>query len=132
MNKYDHRYNSADSAGFKTFQLASGYVSTTRILFEAEALLAVIEAKGVVEFFDCSDRSIAVFDIPAQTGGREVYETVSCGKVENTLVLKFPIVEWIDNYPNCDGEHDRWDSRIIGHHTLIFDPAANEILFQST
>lgn len=37
-----------------------------------------------------------------------------------TITISFAIVEWIDNYPNCDGEHDRWDSRTVGYHDLVF------------
>lgn len=37
-------------------------------------------------------------------------------------MLQFPIAKWIDNDPNCDGEYDRWDSKMFGYHALEFAP----------
>ena len=131
MKTFDHIYSN-ESGAFQTFQLASGYISTTGILFEADKVAAVIEAKGTVVFTDLEEHALASFDIPAQTGGREVYETVICGKENGHIVLRFPIVHWIDNYPNCDGEHDRWDSVTVGYRILTFIPEEQNILFETT
>ena len=131
MKTFDHIY-SHEAGTFQTFQLASGYISTTGILFEADKVAAIIEAKGSVVFYDLEEHALASFDIPSQTGGREVYETVDCGKENGHIVLRFPIVHWIDNYPNCDGEHDRWDSVIVGYRTLIFDAEKQSVLFETT
>ncbi len=128
MDGYDKTFNSEENKGFKSFQLANGYISSTAILFEKEEIVAKIEAKGRVDFFDCEDILLASFDIPAQTGGKETYNEVLCGVENNTVILKFPIVEWIDNYPNCDGEYDRWDTETIGYHILKFDYKAKECI----
>ncbi len=128
MKDYDKIFNSEENTGFKSFQLATGYISCTTILFEKEKIVAKIEAKGHIEFFDCEDILLASFDIPAQTGGKETYNEVLCGAEDNTVLLKFPIVEWIDNYPNCDGEHDRWDAETIGYCTLKFNYKTKEYI----
>ena len=38
------------------------------------------------------------------------------------VTFKLPDYEWIDHYPNCDGESDRWDGKIIGVHDEITYP----------
>ena len=128
MKGYDKVFNSEEDIGFKSFQLANGYISTTTILFEKEKFVVKIEAEGHIEILDCEDILFASFDIPAQTGGKETYNEVLCGTEENTAVLKFPIVEWIDNYPNCDGEYDRLENKTIGYHILKFNPETKEII----
>ncbi len=128
MKDYDIIFNSEDDIGYKSFQLATGYISSTKILFEKEKIVAKIEAKGHIDFFDFEDILLASFEIPAQTGGKETYNEVMCGAEENTVILKFPIVEWIDNYPNCDGEHDRWDTVTIGYNTLKFNYKTKEYI----
>lgn len=126
MKDYDKIFNSEEQNGSKSFQLANGYISSTTIFLEKEKIVAKIEAAGHLEFFDSEENIIASFDIPAQTGGKEKYDEVLCEAKENIIVLRFPIVEWIDNYPNCDGEHDRWDTETIGYHTLKFNYKTKE------
>ena len=127
MNKYDKLFHSENDKNFKEFQLASGYISSTTIYFELEKIAVKIEARGYIEFFDQEENRLAFIDIPEQTGGKESYENVLCGVEDGALILKLPIVEWIDNYPHCDGEHDRWDSRTIGYNIVTFDVYTNKI-----
>ena len=129
MRNYDKQFNSQQEKELK-IELANGYISTTKILFEAEKIVVKIDAKGVIDFLDFEDQVIASIDIPQQTGGKEVYTEVLCGVEDSCILLKFPIVEWIDNYPHCDGEHDRWDSKIIGYHKLVFDLKTNQIILK--
>lgn len=126
MMKCDKIFNSEKIKGFEGFQLASGYISSTSVLFEKENIYVKIEAKGLVEFFDSEDRLIKSVSLPAQTGGREVYDEAECAVDGSSIIIKFPIVEWVDNYPHCDGEQDRWDKRIIAYHTLSFDVFTEE------
>ena len=109
------------------FQIASGYISETAIHFEKEGIIALVQASGHVDYYDLNDELLASADAPSVDSGREVYEEVSCEVVGNTIIIGFPIVKWIDNYPNCDGEHDRWDSVIIGYNTVNFDISDNTV-----
>ena len=114
--------------GAKLYPLASGYISETTILFEKEQIVAVIQAKGSVEFYNLDDELIAAGSVPGKNSGRGLFEDVRCRGEEDLVELQFPIYEWIDNYPNCDGEHDRWDTRIIGFHNLALDLSTKSIL----
>lgn len=130
MKAYDKIFKSTET-NEETYQLASGYISTTTVFFEEERVAARIEAKGDIVFFDEAGTELAAIQMTEQTGGRGVYEDVVCSEEEGTIVLKFPVVEWIDNYPHCDGEHDRWDSRIIGWHVLRFDTKTKDFTVEN-
>lgn len=124
--KIDIVFNS--EKGKSSFQIASGYISVTTVLFEKEDIVAVIDAKGAVEFYNINDELLAAGEVSAVESGRQVYEEVCCEADENAIIIRFPIVKWIDNYPHCDGEHDRWDSKIIGYHTLKLDRLTNSVV----
>ena len=109
------------------YPLANGYISTTSILFEAYGVAVTIDAAGSAAFFDRQESRLAEARLPDADGGKEKYTEVLCAAKNAAITLKFPIVEGIDNYPNCDGEHDRWDTRTIGYHVLTFDPAAHTV-----
>ena len=123
--KADIIYNS--EKGSCKYQIASGYISETVILFEKESTFVRVHSDGRAEVSTLDGTPLAEGKVQTQTGGREVYEEVVCEADKNFLLLRFSVVEWIDNYPNCDGEHDRWDSRIIGYNTLTFDRNNNSI-----
>ena len=127
MRNIDIIFNSQKDVNGKSFQIASGHISETTLLFENENIIAVISANGSAEFYYTDNSLLAKGEVPKNDGGREVYEEVSCQVVENEIILKFPIYEWIDNYPNCDGEHDRWDTRKIGENILKFDYIENKV-----
>lgn len=105
------------------FQIASGYISETVILFEKENVIARVQAKGQVAFFNRNGELLASGEVPAMTGGRELYEELSCCVEDGKISLLFPVYQWIDTYPNCDGENDRWITKRVGAHTLTFDVA---------
>lgn len=124
--KIDLYHNSEKDWGMFR-QIASGHISETAILFENEGIVAVVQARGEAAFYDLEDNLLGRGRVPGANGGREVYEEVRCRVRGNLLSLEFPIYEWIDNYPHCDGEHDRWDTRIVGHHTLTLDRDTNTV-----
>ncbi len=123
--KIDIVFNSEIEGGKKQFQIASGHISETTILFEKENIVAVVNAKGSVEFFDVTDKLLASGEILADESGREVYEEICCQVDGDKIVIDFPIYEWVDHYPNCDGDHDRWSTKIIGYNSLKFDVKKN-------
>lgn len=126
MRKVDFTFNSEKENGTH-YQLASGYISETVILFEKENVICLIDAKGTVEFYDDSDCSLASANLPKIESGKGVYQDITCFADTNSIKLQFPIYKWIDNYPNCDGEHDRWDTVIIGQNTIEFNLANKTI-----
>ena len=111
---------SSDS-GNKVYSLANGYISHTTFHFEKENVVVVIEAKGNIEIYDMKDSLLASTNAPKLVSGKEVYESIRLQVEQNEIVLEFPIYSWIDNYPHCDGEHDRWDCVIKGYQPIRFN-----------
>lgn len=125
--KIDFTFHS-ETDGKKTWQLASGYIFETRILFAREQITAVVQAKGSVEFFDGEGGLVAAGSVSAMEDGREVYEDICCQVEDGCIVLQFPTYKWIDNYPNCDGEYDRWDKIVTGWRTLKLELCSGAVL----
>lgn len=126
MRDIDITFNSEN--GKRSFQIASGYISETAIYFEKEKITLLVHAKGRTEFYNLNEELLAAGAVPSEDSGREVYEQITCEVIEGKIVIEFPIVRWIDNYPNCDGEYDRWDSKIVGYRTVTYDCATASIV----
>lgn len=125
--KIDITFVSGTSKGDAIYQLASGYISTTTILFEKENIVAVVEAEGNAEFYDMSDNLIVSAKAPEVDNGKGKYVEIGLDAGDGFVQLKFPIYEWIDNYPHCDGEHDRWDTKIVGFNPMTLDLSTGSI-----
>lgn len=123
-------FNSEKDNSKGYFQIASGYISETRIHFEKENIIAVVQAIGQVEFYTTDGELLASGSVPPVVSGKEVYEEICCQADSDKITIQFPIYQWIDNYPHCDGEHDRWDTKKVGAHTMIFDMSAKEINYE--
>lgn len=127
--RFDSEKKTLSSSTFYTYlldvykyfsiDLACGFVSTTDITFVNEGIIARVTAGGNIEFFDCERKLLASICVPADNGGRGHYEDIYC-KIENdTIKMKFPVYEWEDYYPHCDGEHDRWVAHVKGYKPPI-------------
>ena len=120
--KYDFVFDSDTEKTEKKYPLASGYVSTTVIFFKNENISAKIEAEGRIELYNAADEKIGELSAGDTAGGKEKYEDILCAVDGGKILFRFPVYEWIDNYPNCDGENDRWDCRIVGYSdSLVFE-----------
>ena len=124
----DVRFNSETDNEKGYFPIANGYVSETVIFFEKENIFAVVHAKGHAAFYDAEDILLAEGDVPAEEDGKGVYTQLACRVEGDAITLQFPICQWIDNYPHCDGEHDRWDTEIVGFYPLTFDLSNRKIV----
>ena len=131
--KYDETYITSKHTGPQNYHLACGFRTRTDILFKEENIFAVIECSGEIQFRSPDDvkTTIASVKVPKQEGGREIYMDVTCLVEDGCIVLKMPIYRWIDHYPHCDGESDRWDGEAIGYHTVRFNPATGEAVIES-
>lgn len=127
MKPYDHLFDSTKAPGYADYQLACGFISTTRIFFRNEQILAVIQSKGHVDFYDAEDHLLASADAIETAYGRKRYMDLRCRVADNAVILDFPIYEWHDNYPHCDGEYDRWDATVVGFRPMRLDLKTKEV-----
>ena len=115
--------------GYMQFNIASGYVSTTEILFQHEGILLTVTASGELAFYNRDKKLLAAASVPADSGGRQRHLNICCKVDGDRIFVTFPVYTWYDNYPNCDGESDRWDYRITGYQNpVVFSIAASTII----
>ena len=130
--KFDKTYITSQAAEPENCHLACGFITRTDILFKEENIAAVIERTGEIQFGKADDMrtTLASVTVPKQEGGREIYMDVTYSVENGQIVLKMPIYRWIDRYPHCDGESDRWDTETIGYHTVRYDLETQEITME--
>lgn len=102
--------------------LACGYISMNEITFLREKCMVTLEAKtGEVAFYDREGRQLLTTAVELPACGDEKYSEVRCQVEGDVIRLGFPQYRFKDNYPNCDGEHDRWTKYISGYTYLRYD-----------
>lgn len=115
-------FDSAKSNKGEMVGLASGYVSLSSISFVNENITVSIEAKtGEVEFYDSKSNKLLSAKVQTPVSGDEKFSEVQCGVEGEQIKLGFPQYTYKDNYPNCDGESDRWTKTVSGFTFLCYD-----------
>ena len=91
------------------------------MLCRQENILAKVTAAGQIDFFS-GENLLASVSVPAGSSGRGCYQDIAFKVAEGKLLLQFPEYNWVDHYPDCDGESDRWSARITGYKPpVVFD-----------
>ena len=101
--------------------LACGHISLNEITFAQQGIVLVVESRtGAVEFCDLEGKKLlsAKAELP---GGDEKFSELHCAAEGGQIVLGLPQYTYKDNYPNCDGEYDRWTKMIAGYRYLRYD-----------
>ena len=106
-------------SGYIRFGIACGYDFTTEVHFIHENILAVITAAGEVAFYDSDNQLLEKTTVAPDGDGRGCYQDVCCKAEQGKILVQFPIYSWVDHYPDCDGESDRWSARIIDYKKPI-------------
>ncbi len=122
-------FNSNQRPDGEMVSLACGYVSLTKIVFINENITADIEAKtGEVVFYDAEAKKLLSARVETPLSGDEKFSEVKCIVDGDQIKLGFPQYTYKDNYPHCDGEHDRWTKTISGFIFLCYDLKNNRIV----
>lgn len=130
MKQFDVVISAGKEVELQKINLANGYISTTSVFFEGLGLSLFVEAKGNVEVLK-DDDVVARAVLPEVTDGKGVYDMLESVLTDGVLELRFPVYQWIDNYPHCDGEHDRWDTRLISQCILRLNLSDFSVSLQS-
>ncbi len=127
--KCDKYYNSENRPTGEEIQLAAGHISSTAIEFTNENIVVTIEAKkGEVVFYDMQDNILASISVALPDGGDGKFSEVMCKAENSRIMLGFPEYTYKDNYPNCDGEYDRWTKIVSGYNYVVFDTETNTVI----
>ena len=107
---YDYTFNNS-SAWYETeYQIDCENNKPVIVYFERENILLHASADGCAIFFDTDGNEL--FRDQAD-GKQRRFSKIYCCVRENKIIVNFPIIKWVDNYPHCDGEYDRWDEIIV-------------------
>ncbi len=119
---HDVIFNSANCPNGELVNLACGHISLTKIEFVNQNIIVNIEAKtGEVEFYDLESNKLLSAKAQIPILGDEKFSEVKCMVEGEQIKLGFPIYTYKDNYPHCDGEHDRWTKTVSGFSYLCYD-----------
>lgn len=119
-------FNSNEFPDGRLISLAAGHISMTRIEFKNENVVVFIDAKtGEVRFNNINFNKLLTTNIKTPSTGDEKFSEIKCFVEDNLIKLGFPEYQYKDNYPNCDGEYDRWTKTISSLNYLIYDFSNN-------
>lgn len=121
--KYDHIIAASENLTEERFHLSCGFYDTTSFFFEKANFSVTIHCKGEFTFRDPAGTVLHTAEARRMTGGRSCYMDVFITTTEGGAIFRLPDYVWYDNYPDCDGESDRWDTRIIGTADEVRYPA---------
>ena len=135
-----------------TFQNLGGYVPAEAVRFQEESCLRLIiephdfemkisgevirssnckgykievSRQGAVRFFDYADHLLAATEETEKT-----FPQVRFLWKQDWLQLQFGCVETVDNYPNCDGEYDRWSEEWVTQRLVVLNLKDNMVEIQ--
>ena len=115
--QYDHIFDSSTAFYGKKYTLDTDHQRPTIVFFEKEGVVLSADANGNAVF---SNTDGDILYRGKADGPNPFFDRIHCSVVGCTVHVLFPIVKWIDNYPHCDGEHDRWDEIIVGEIPVIY------------
>ena len=87
---------------------------TVSILFEREGIILYADHNGEALFCDLDNN--VIHRGKAESANR--FSRVHVRVCEGKAIAEFPITKWIDHYPNCDGEYDRWSEVVVDTITI--------------
>lgn len=119
---YDHIIKASEDLKEQCFHLSCGFYETTSFFFEKANFSVVIHCKGRFTFCGPDGEKQTVNAKP-MTDGRGCYMDVFITTTDDGALFQLPDYIWYDNYPDCDGESDRWDTKIIGISDEVRYPA---------
>ncbi len=121
---YDSKtdFNSFGISGLYTLPNFYGHVEDTELFFPNEKIYMVVTKEGDIVFED-ENRNELVGIVVTPDTKNNMHHDVYCKAEDEKIKVWLPIVEYIDNYPHCDGEYDRWDVNYIAYDYVVFDIA---------
>lgn len=105
---YDHIFDS-NSVYEKEFELSGENDKEITVFFEKERIVLTADKHGNAVFAGADGAELKRDKAEADRFFLSIYCCVKDGAIN----VRFPITETIDHYPNCDGEYDRYSTRIV-------------------
>ena len=123
----EHRvYDSALQNGIYTLPNHYGHVEDTEVFFANEKTYMVVTESGELVFENEHRQELAKTTVTPDTKTKK-HDNVYCKAECGAICVWFPVVEYVDNYPHCDGEYDRWSTSYVAYDCVKFDVAAHTV-----
>lgn len=87
----------------------------------SKGYIVEISKKGAAHFYDYNQAPIDVLEGPDKT-----FAEFKVDWSKDSLKISFGHTETVDNYPHCDGEHDRWSTKWADEYTVVLDIGSNK------
>lgn len=109
--------------GLYTLPNFYGHAEDTEIHFPEHNIFVTVLNNGKLTFYNEKHNEIAQLTVTPNTENG-MHDNIYCKCESGKITFWFPIVTYVDNYPHCDGEYDRWSVKYIAYDCLIFDIAS--------
>ena len=83
---------------------------------------AVVCRNGEAVFYDGTDNVVCRAE-----GGAADYPGFRLDWKQDSISIRFGSMVEVDNYPNCDGEYDRWSMEWLTRRTVTLDLKTNTV-----
>lgn len=104
-----------------------GFIEDTQIEYIREQLTLTVRQNGGIRIEDRHlGKRIELTIPPTAHHGKHGGGTYALR--DGKWVLRLATYRVVDNYPHCDGEHDRWDDIHIGHVTICYDLMTGDLI----
>ena len=103
---YDLIYDSKVSFYEKKVEFDENRTTPVTVLFEQEGVILQADANGEVAFSLMDGMPLHHEVLPVC--GR-YFSLMYCSVIKDAIKVRMVHVDTVDNYPHCDGEHDRYD-----------------------
>ncbi len=107
------------NSGVKALPGFYGHIEDTEIFFENEKLYVTVLKTGEITFESELHAKLAEAVMTPDTKNG-MHDSAYCKAASGKIYLYFSIVDYVDNYPHCDGEHDRWSEVCTGYDCLVY------------
>lgn len=108
-----------------------GHVEDTEMYFINEKVYLTAKAEGIITFEDEARCELARIEIKPTTKNG-MHDNIYCRCDDRRIKVWFPIVDYIDNYPDCDGEYDRWTVKYLAYDCVLFDIDTSSLVTYQT
>lgn len=107
--KYDHIFDSSASVYETKCEFDRNKAEEITVLFEKEGVMLTADIYGNYTF-ESTDGTVVK---NGKAESDRCFMFIYCSVKDNVINVRFPITETVDHYPNCDGEYDRYSTKIV-------------------
>lgn len=107
--KYDYVLDSSVSVYEAKYDIDRSKSEEITVYFENEGVVLTADRAGNYTFAKADGTVIK----NGKAESDRCFMFIYCSVKDNVINVRFPVTETVDHYPNCDGEYDRYSTKIV-------------------